>query len=138
MTKSEIFKCVDCGAAYSLTDREKGFYLSRGLALPKRCKACREAKREKRKLDAALAASPFEQTTLEQIASVSPTQTLFIIGNGFDLMHGVPSSYYNFRDSLGKHSALRETLETNLTPTDLWADFEDSLAHINIVGGSLT
>lgn len=27
---------------------------------------------------------------------------LYVLGNGFDLMHRVPSSYYNFRDSLSK------------------------------------
>lgn len=35
--------------------------------------------------------------------NVTPSaHTLYIIGNGFDLMHRVPSSYYNFRDGLGK------------------------------------
>lgn len=37
--------------------------------------------------------------------------TLYVIGNGFDMMHGVPSSYYIFRDSLGKKSDLREQFE---------------------------
>lgn len=37
--------------------------------------------------------------------NITPSaQTLYIIGNGFDLMHRVPSSYYNFRDSLGKNN----------------------------------
>ena len=31
-------------------------------------------------------------------------ETLYIIGNGFDLMHGVKSSYYNFRDFLKKRN----------------------------------
>ena len=48
--------------------------------------------------------------------SVNPSaHTLYIIGNGFDLMHRVPSSYYNFRDSLGKNNSLRYSLETALT-----------------------
>lgn len=57
---------------------------------------------------------------------------LYIIGNGFDLMHRAPSSYYSFRDSLGRHCSLRETLETYITDSDLWSDFESSLAHFNI------
>lgn len=57
---------------------------------------------------------------------------LYIIGNGFDLMYGVRSSYYAFRDSLGKQSHLRTTLEYYLTPEDIWADFEDALAHFNV------
>lgn len=56
---------------------------------------------------------------------------LFIIGNGFDLMHGVKSSYYSFRDSLDKNSSIRSTLETFWTPEDIWADFENGLAHFN-------
>jgi len=56
---------------------------------------------------------------------------LFIIGNGFDLIHGVRSSYYHFRDSLGKHSELRNSLELYIKKKDLWADFENSLAYID-------
>lgn len=29
--------------------------------------------------------------------------TLFIIGNGFDLAHGIKSSYWNFREWLGNN-----------------------------------
>ena len=57
--------------------------------------------------------------------------TLYIIGNGFDLMHRVPSSYFDFRDSLGKRSRLRHALEIALTAEDIWADFENSLGSIN-------
>lgn len=57
---------------------------------------------------------------------------LFILGNGFDLMHNVRSSYYAFRDSIGKNNSLRTTLEFYLTPEDIWADFEDSLARFNV------
>ena len=69
---------------------------------------------------------------------ILPTEhTLYIIGNGFDLMHRVPSNYYNFRDSLKENSSLRYALESALTPIDIWADFEESLAHLNmdLMGG---
>lgn len=62
---------------------------------------------------------------------VDDDNTLYIIGNGFDLMHGVKSSYYSFRDSLGKGSSLRSVLETFWTPEDIWADFEEGLAHFS-------
>ncbi len=33
--------CKDCGKTFELTDGERDFFLSKGLSLPKRCKACR-------------------------------------------------------------------------------------------------
>jgi hypothetical protein len=62
----------------------------------------------------------------------APGRTLFIIGNGFDMMHGANSSYYSFRDSLSKNNSLRQNLETFTTVNDLWADFENALAHIDM------
>ena len=59
-------------------------------------------------------------------------RVLYIIGNGFDLMHGVRSSYYSFRDSLGRNNQLRRDLEFYLEPEDIWADFEEALAHFNM------
>ena len=60
-----------------------------------------------------------------------PDQVLYIIGNGFDLMHCVQSSYYSFRDSLSKNSPLRSALESFWNPDDIWADFENALAKFN-------
>lgn len=60
------------------------------------------------------------------------SQVLYIIGNGFDLMHGVHSSYYAFRDFLGKRNVLRQTLEDFLTVENIWADFEEALAHFEM------
>lgn len=62
---------------------------------------------------------------------IPSNRTLYIMGNGFDLMHRVPSSYYAFRDSLGKNNSLRCMLETVLTPDDIWADFENALGKMN-------
>lgn len=64
---------------------------------------------------------------VEMDSIVSSDRTLYIIGNGFDLMHRVPSSYYSFQDSIGKHNELRNMLEMALTPDDIWADFERAL-----------
>lgn len=41
---------------------------------------------------------------------VEEEKTLYILGNGFDLMHGVKSSYYAFRDSMGKMQVLLNTV----------------------------
>ncbi|MBO1265081.1 bacteriophage abortive infection AbiH family protein [Proteiniclasticum sp. SCR006] len=57
--------------------------------------------------------------------------SLFIIGNGFDIMHGVKSSYYNFRDSIGRKNILRFTLENYIRQEDVWGNFEDGLAYLD-------
>lgn len=59
-------------------------------------------------------------------------RTLYIIGNGFDMMHGVKSSYRFFRDFLGKNSDLRGRLELYLKADDIWSDFEGTLGRINM------
>ena len=77
----------------------------------------------------------FEVQAYETVSmeSIRPSaDTLYIIGNGFDLMHRVPSSYYNFRDSLGKSNSLKSALETALTSEDIWADFESALGTLNL------
>ena len=49
----------------------------------------------------ALTAAPFKSVSLDRFPTGDLSATLNIIGNGFDLMDGVNSSYYNFRDTLG-------------------------------------
>lgn len=41
--------CRDCGKTFEITRAERIFFESRGLALPKRCPACRKARKEARK-----------------------------------------------------------------------------------------
>lgn len=41
-----IKTCVGCKKKFEITKSEEEFYLSRGLSLPKRCKECREKKKE--------------------------------------------------------------------------------------------
>lgn len=41
--------CVDCGSKFVFTDGERRFFDGKGLAYPKRCKKCREAKRALKK-----------------------------------------------------------------------------------------
>lgn len=88
---------------------------------------------ESRKRKVAVFEKELSSWNVIDVSHIKPTpkRTLYIIGNGFDLMHGVESSYYSFRDSLGKKNHIRDTLELFLTPEDIWADFEDSLASFN-------
>ena len=49
---------------------------------------------------------------------------LCIIGNGFDLAHGTPSSYYSFRDYVkAKDRKLFDTIEQFIHIDDFWGDF---------------
>lgn len=105
--------------------------------MPKRCPICRKAEHEKRKKEVerlegvewqrrkATEKELFDRELkewnvipLDEVSSEND-HVLYIIGNGFDLMHGVRSSYYAFRDSLGKQSRLRTALEYYLTPDDI-------------------
>jgi hypothetical protein len=57
---------------------------------------------------------------------------LFIIGNGFDIYHGVSSKYSDFRNFLNeKDKKLCDLAETYFDSTFLWSDFEECLAGID-------
>ncbi len=57
---------------------------------------------------------------------------LIVIGNGFDLAHGIKSSYFAFRDHLQVHNAhLYETV-TRLADQDVWWNLEEGLAHVDL------
>lgn len=139
-----LLRCIGCGEEF-FAEGERDFYNSKGLNIPKRCKACRYKKKawydqiqkdwtkqeEQKELQALLSTLPFKQIKKTDMVFVDPNTVLFIIGNGFDLMHGVPSSYYDFRDSMGRHNELRNALEMYIRKEDLWADFEESLANLD-------
>lgn len=62
--------------------------------------------------------------------------TLYIIGNGFDLNHGLKTSYENFRDEYAvKKNALLNVLEklySNRLEQDLWwSNFEEMLGEVD-------
>jgi hypothetical protein len=58
--------------------------------------------------------------------------TLYIIGNGFDLHHGVPSSYWHFRNYVKtKNSDLFDALERYFNSDQLWSNFEATLADLD-------
>ncbi len=37
--------CIDCGCTFEITNKEYNYFMSRGLNIPKRCKSCRELKK---------------------------------------------------------------------------------------------
>jgi hypothetical protein len=57
---------------------------------------------------------------------------LYIIGNGFDIFHGVKSKYSDFKDYVKKNdNDLFEVLEEYFNTDELWSDFEETLAYID-------
>ncbi len=57
---------------------------------------------------------------------------LYIIGNGFDIHHGIKSKYSDFKEYVEKKdNALFETLEKYFNQDELWSDFEETLAYID-------
>ncbi len=58
--------------------------------------------------------------------------TLYIIGNGFDLHHGVSSKYSDFKEFLAKRDKnLLYNLENLYDCEDIWGDFENNLLTIS-------
>ncbi len=66
---------------------------------------------------------------------------LYIIGNGFDCFHGLPTSYYDFENYIKSHDQEFYEYLTNWYPTfidnqnkgifSLWADYENGLKEID-------
>lgn len=57
---------------------------------------------------------------------------VYIIGNGFDLHHGIQSSYSNFKTYLKNMDRnIFEAVETYLSPKNNWSDLEESLASLD-------
>lgn len=55
-------------------------------------------------------------------------RNLYIIGNGFDLLHGLPTQYINFRKYAGKElEDLYNYINQDLNDDAIWAIFEDLL-----------
>ncbi len=131
--------CIDCGRKFLIYPDAQNFFKSRGLDLPKRCRACREQRKQAKKaeeaakkFEAELETSNYTVIKISDIEVSSPATTLYVIGNGFDLAHGVPSSYSKFRDWLGRRSNLRKTLETYIRNDALWWNLEEALADLDL------
>ncbi len=62
---------------------------------------------------------------------------LYIIGNGFDLHHNLPTSYIGFRKYLESHaptllSELEKVIFYSPDDKDIWSNFEENLAYIDM------
>lgn len=132
--------CKDCGKSFSISLDEEKFYTSKGLQIPKRCKECRKnRKEEKKQEESRIKAEQDEkelqglvvQFTQKPIEFANPDKSLVIIGNGFDIMHGVKSSYWEFQKTIGKNNPLRWEMEIYLDTGDLWSNLEESLGRLN-------
>ena len=52
MAEDRTLKCVDCQSEFTFTAGEQEFYASKGFTNePKRCPACRQAKKQQRNSD---------------------------------------------------------------------------------------
>lgn len=139
--------CKECGKEFDISLGEQQYFKARGLELPKRCLSCRKARKaareqeakqkkweeDEKNLDLLLSTVSFAQTSLGALVFDNPDHTLVVIGNGFDIVHGVKSSYWDFQKTIGKKSSLRFGMETYLdVPADsLWCNLEDSLGRMN-------
>jgi CxxC-x17-CxxC domain-containing protein len=45
MAEDQQLMCSDCGQAFTFTAEDQDFFRERGYSAPKRCKACRQAKK---------------------------------------------------------------------------------------------
>jgi hypothetical protein len=58
---------------------------------------------------------------------------LYLIGNGFDLWHGIPSSYRHFKDYVEAHDReLLRIAEAYLPAEEDWNDLESALAGVDV------
>lgn len=48
-TDDKTIECVDCHEEFIFTLKEQRFFVSKGFNDPKRCKPCRDAKKQARK-----------------------------------------------------------------------------------------
>ncbi|MFT3991194.1 MAG: bacteriophage abortive infection AbiH family protein [Luteolibacter sp.] len=63
---------------------------------------------------------------------ISP-ETLYVIGNGFDLWHGIPSKYSDFRNFIRANDReLFQQLENYLPVEDDWSNLESALADLDV------
>lgn len=154
MEELEI-QCAQCGEIFVLRKAEREELESKRRKISKYCPICRKAyriktqkeKEEIQKIENDKAwkiknekdLKVFEEkllkwnvVTLDGAKPGGNERVLYAIGNGFDIMHRVKSSYADFGKTLGKNSNLRFYLENYLDVDDLWGDFEGALAKIRV------
>lgn len=43
-----MIECIECKFGFNFSERDQEFYSSKGFTKPKRCKKCRDARKEKK------------------------------------------------------------------------------------------
>lgn len=67
------------------------------------------------------------------IKNMSSPEALYVIGNGFDLWHGIPSKYSDFRDFVRLNdTTLFDRMEDYLPMEEDWSDLEAALADLDV------
>ena len=60
---------------------------------------------------------------------------LYIIGNGFDLWHGIPSSYSQFKEYVKRHRPeILDAIDDYIPADEGWSDLEGALAGLDVDG----
>lgn len=60
-------------------------------------------------------------------------ESLYIIGNGFDIYHGISSRYFDFKEYLSNvDNDLHDLVEEYIPAQEDWSDLETALAYIDI------
>lgn len=68
-----------------------------------------------------------------QVAKQEKPTKLYIIGNGFDLWHGIPSGYWNFKEYVRQRDReVFNAVEDYLPAGDDWSSLEFALADIDV------
>jgi hypothetical protein len=61
------------------------------------------------------------------------SRKLYIIGNGFDLWHGIPSYFWQFKEFVRKHDGdLLKAVDDYLPVDENWYELESALAEIDV------
>lgn len=47
--EEKLLTCLDCGGEFPFTGEEQEFYASKGFSEPKRCKPCRDIKKQQKR-----------------------------------------------------------------------------------------
>ena len=131
--KNKFLKtCPICGKKF-FTEIERKKYIKNKWKHPNICKDCKESI-IKQKLTNRIINHP-ENYTFNQIdigtINATDNKTLFIIGNGFDIVHGVNSRYTDFKKFLYPKSKLKYILNNYIAKFDIWGNLEDSLAFLD-------
>lgn len=54
----EVIVCADCRSEFTFTESEAAFFASKGLTKPRRCKACRQKRRDAKANDVGAVPGP--------------------------------------------------------------------------------